>query len=140
VCDIGEPPLAGATLDLYAGAIDAALAAAPPLATCVTGDDGHCVFSQLLPGEYTLHMTPPAGFGPTSSHLLPCPVCQGETLMISFGAAPLLEPMLHLPLVYRNATSPPQFPWLHLPLIHQAWEDAQHGALSRRWPGRHVPQ
>ncbi|HHB90104.1 MAG TPA: hypothetical protein ENK60_02215, partial [Anaerolineae bacterium] len=66
VQDVGESPIEGAVLSLYysdgtpANDIDGT-----PVADITTAADGIYHFTNLAPGGYIVHVTPPAGYGPT---------------------------------------------------------------------------
>ena len=62
----GEPAIKGAKLELFNGdgtnVIDAD---GNPVVEQITGDDGKYEFCNLVPGEYFVKLTPPAGYHPT---------------------------------------------------------------------------
>ncbi len=68
--DAGEPPLAGAMVELLLQTGPGVFAtpntiAGPPVSIVTVGADGLYEFSNLLPGDYKVRVTPPAGVFPS---------------------------------------------------------------------------
>jgi len=64
--DTGEPGIAGVTLQLFPAGADPTTAT--PLQTTTTDENGHYLFTNLLPGQYFVYIaTPPLGYGTSST-------------------------------------------------------------------------
>jgi hypothetical protein len=65
--DVGEPDLSGAAVALFQrdGVTPATDANGDPVRSVTTGATGVYSFTNLLPGEYIVRVTPPAGYYPT---------------------------------------------------------------------------
>ena len=77
VWNAGEPPLAGALVALYQSGAQ--------VDSHTTGADGYFGFGDLLPGEYTLIETDPAGYASTTDNYRVAAVQAGENVVIDFG-------------------------------------------------------
>ena len=108
VRDDDEPPLPGALVQAWEFE--------QLVASCITDENGQCVLSNLMPGTYTILMTPPTGYAPTTIDPITVTVSEGATIQAVFGAQ-RVQFNLWLPLVMRNA----RFGfWLYLPVIMKA--------------------
>ncbi len=104
--DAGEPPLAGALMQLYATGGSSASAGHKlryanndePIASCTTDETGLCVFSELAAGDYILNVTSPAGYWPTTDSVFEVGVVAGETSTVHFGA--VAQYRIFLPYLY----------------------------------------
>ena len=93
---VGEDPIAGVTVELFADTNGDGIADGPSIATTTTGTDGSYTFSEVAPGDYVVVEIQPAGFdtvtdldstlpgddianGSTTDNAIPVSVASGET-------------------------------------------------------------
>ncbi len=87
--DSGEPPLAGAFVQVYIPEPPAATGVHPlgtPIASCTTDATGICLFTDLAPGGYIVTIASPGGYSPTTESRFQVTVVVGEVSTVHFGA------------------------------------------------------
>jgi len=105
VPDPGEPPLPGAFVEIFPAQPSTGAAAQlldTPIASCTTDDTGFCMCCGLPPGDYTVAVTSPDGYVPTTSTSYAVTVVGGETSTIHFGAT--AQYRIFLPYLYHWPT------------------------------------
>jgi len=101
VPDPGEPPLAGVLVEIFPAEPSTGAAAHlldTPIASCTTDDTGFCMCCGLPPGDYTVRVTSPDGYVPTTSTSYAVTVVAGETSTVHFGA--MAQYRIFLPYLY----------------------------------------
>jgi len=105
VPDPGEPPLAGVLVEIFPAEPSTGAAAHlldTPIASCTTDDTGFCMCCGLPPGDYTVRVTSPDGYVPTTSTSYAVTVVAGETSTVHFGAT--AQYRIFLPYLYHWPT------------------------------------